>query len=146
MLIVLAIGLLTFALVAMWLKARHERRGDHIKGSSNSGITTQRLPDMADAKGGMGSISVLETTFTNTTADTSTGRIDPASGRNSPVRTRDAFMPYGYGYSRSESRLASNSGDDRRSPLAQEVTLVDEEKEVGINSTGGRSGAKERNA
>ncbi|KAK6443134.1 hypothetical protein LTR95_000651 [Oleoguttula sp. CCFEE 5521] len=36
-----------------------------------------------------------------------------ASGRHTPTRTRDAFMPYGYGYARSESRHASQSYVDQ---------------------------------
>lgn len=57
------------------------------------------------------------------------GGMDGGSGRNSPARTREAFMPYGYGYTKSESRLASHEqGIDRitPSPLGRGGTPVGE--------------------
>lgn len=123
MLIVLFIALLALALLAIWLKKRHQRKQDQVKSSFNEGITTRSAPsgaaldspmkqvDRAAVSGPYAqSASVLE------------------SGRNSPARTRDAFMPYGYGYARSESRTGSrgNLPEDAiqraGSPLARAQT------------------------
>ncbi|EME38192.1 hypothetical protein DOTSEDRAFT_92651 [Dothistroma septosporum NZE10] len=94
MLIVLAILLPVIGFGAVWLKNRHERKMDQIRGGFNAGIT-ERTGPMKDP-GANQSGSVAAGGFSG-------------SGRNTPTRTRDAFMPYGYGYSRSESRLESQS-------------------------------------
>lgn len=66
------------------------------------------------------------------------------SGRNSPARTRDAFMPYGYAYSRSESRLGSKQAvnEQRGSPLARGDT--DLEKEAAGAAAGTLEAGKKR--
>lgn len=126
MCIVLAILLPLIAWLGIWLKRRHDRKRDQISGGFNAGIT-QRSAPMSDPN-------------LNASGIAGSGIID-GSGRNSPARTRDAFMPYGYGYSRSESRLESKQavGDDRRSPLARGSTPMDPEKEAGM---GGATPAK----
>ncbi len=100
MIIVLAVGLLILGFGGRWLKKRHDRKQDRITGGFNSGITdptrfARSNPSMAQAA--------------------------PAhmSGRDSPMRTREAFMPYGYGYARSESQLGGTG-----SPLARGGTPV----------------------
>lgn len=122
MLIVLVICLPLLALLAVWLKRRHDRKQDQISSGFNAGITHRSPGPMSDPKlnasGGAGSVAM------------------DGSGRNSPARTRDAFMPYGYGYNRSESRLGSKQAvyDDRRSPLARGETPGDPEKEGGMGA------------
>lgn len=119
MVIVVAVGLLILGFGGRWLKKRHDRKQDRMSEGFNAGITT-RAPPMA-------------------TNDVNDSRVvpavdnDPTGGRNSPLRTRDAFMPYGYGYTRSESRLGStNNNNDRGSPLARGATPVNElEKNAG---------------
>ncbi|CZT22958.1 uncharacterized protein RCC_08666 [Ramularia collo-cygni] len=108
MVIVLAIGLSLFAWLAVWLKRRHDRKQDAITGGFNAGITERSAPD--------GGYAEKNASGTLTGASPVIG-----SGRNSPARTREAFMPYGYGYAKSESRLGSSQGvvDQRpTSPLA----------------------------
>jgi hypothetical protein len=112
MVIVVAIGLLILGFGGRWLKKRHDRKQDRMSSSFNAGITT-RAPPMA----------------ANDSHVSGPADLDPNNGRNSPSRTRDAFMPYGYAYTRSESRLAS---DDRSSPLARGTTPVNDlEKHAG---------------
>lgn len=115
MLVILAIafGLLIWLLI--WLKRRHERRQDAAPSAFNEGITMRTA------------------TMDSTTQPVA---MQPSSGRDSPMRTRDAFMPYGYGYSRSESRLESRSNVidttlSKGSPLANATTAADMEKERG---------------
>ncbi|KAF2159926.1 hypothetical protein M409DRAFT_29535 [Zasmidium cellare ATCC 36951] len=122
MLIVLVICLPLLAFLAVCLKRRYDRKQDQINGGFNEGITQRAPGPMSDphlnASGGAGSAAI------------------DGSGRNSPARTRDAFMPYGYGYNRSESRLGSKQAvyDDRRSPLARGETPLDPEKEAGMDT------------
>jgi hypothetical protein len=146
MVIVLAIALSIIAILATWLKKRHDRKRDLPNTSFNEGITTRTAPtDPAlTEKAGTSSRSVVPTAPAFNTSP---------SGRNSPARTREAFMPYGYNYTRSESRLASGSEDaiesvpplpvggarphesDRASPLARGGTPVGELERGGIEST-----------
>ncbi|KAK4500544.1 hypothetical protein PRZ48_008733 [Zasmidium cellare] len=118
MLIVLVICLPLIAWLALWLKRRHDRKQDQMNGGFNQGITQRAPGPMSDPhmnmSGGAGSAAI------------------DGSGRNSPARTRDAFMPYGYGYNHSESRLGSKQAvyDDRRSPLARGETPGDPEKDA----------------
>ncbi|KAK1074937.1 hypothetical protein LTR12_006342 [Friedmanniomyces endolithicus] len=133
MLIVLFAALLLLALLATCLKRRHDRKADQIREGFNTGITTRST--------GTAPMSVVPASANTTTADMSA--IGPSgSGRNSPARTREAFMPYGYAYTRSESRLAAaergDVGQGRRSPLARGGTSVGElEKEVGFQGSEG---------
>ena len=111
MVIVVAVGLLVLGFGGRWLKKRHDRKQDRMSAGFNAGITT-RAPPMA-----------AHDSHVSGAAD---------SGGNSPSRTRDAFMPYGYAYTRSESRLASYNNNDRSSPLARGTTPMDDlEKSVG---------------
>jgi hypothetical protein len=119
MIIVLAIGLTILGVGGRWLKKRHDRKQDRISGGFNSGIT-ERNPQMSGPNNGPDSSFV--------------GDVEPTGGRDSPMRTREAFMPYGYGYTRSESRLASHS-QEKGSPLARGTTPVGElERNVGEDS------------
>ncbi|KAK5173325.1 uncharacterized protein LTR77_002006 [Saxophila tyrrhenica] len=116
MIIVLAIGLTALGVGGRWLKKRHDRKQDAITAGFNTGITTrsngpENPPPMSQAQ---------DPSFVGS------GEIEPAGGRDSPVRTRDAFMPYGYGYTRSESRNASAGFDRAQSPLARGTTPVNE--------------------
>ena len=110
MVIVLAIGLLVLGFGGRWLKKRHDRKRDRMSESFNAGITT-RGPPMASHD-------------VNTSRFSAAPDADAASGTNSPHRTRDAFMPYGYGYTRSESRLGSNN--ERASPMPRGTTPANE--------------------
>jgi len=126
MLIVIFVGLLLFAIVAVWLKRRHGRKRDQISGGFNAGITSRSAPMSENP-------APADTSLVNTSMVTS---LEAGGGRDSPARTREAFMPYGYGYARSESRLASPAPafDGRKSPLARVGTPVDElEKDVGVD-------------
>lgn len=120
MLIVLAIVLPAIGLLAHWFKRRHDRKRDQITSGFNDGITSRSGP--------------MAKPDANNSGVAGSGIVE-GSGRNSPARTRDAFMPYGYGYSRSESRLESQQAfhDDRRSPLAHAET-PDAEKEAAMGS------------
>lgn len=131
MLIVLAIALSLIGVLGTWLKRRHDRKRDQPNTSFNEGITTRSAPyNNASEKGDGNSQSFVAPAFN-----------PPSNGRNSPVRTREAFMPYGYNYTRSESRLAPGSDDaierapppvvgtaplasGRSSPLARGATPV----------------------
>ena len=122
MVIVLFFGLLGLALLGLWLKKRHYRKQDQISGGFNQGIT-ERAPPMS-----------TNNVAGNESGMLSNSAIDTTGGRDSPARTREAFMPYGYGYTRSESRLGSSSNIDRGgSPLARGATPVgDMERDVGV--------------
>jgi hypothetical protein len=118
MVIVVAIGLLILGFGGRWLKKRHDRKQERLSESFNAGITTRGTPVAA-----------------NNVNDSHVSDMDPNGGRNSPSRTRDAFMPYGYGYTRSESRLGSYNNNDRSSPLARGATPVNDlEKAGGMSS------------
>lgn len=128
MLIALLVGLLLLALLAVLLKRRHDRRMDVVSTGFNEGITTRTT----------GSAHALASA-------------DPfpahGSGRDSPARTREAFMPYGYGYTRSESRLASTSNlgatGAGSSPLAHDGTTVNDLEKSGVDA-GTPSGPKKK--
>lgn len=154
MVIVLAIALSVIAILATWLKKRHDRKRDLPNTSFNEGITTRTAP--------------TDPTLTEKAAASS--RTIPLggaafssspSGRNSPARTREAFMPYGYNYTRSESRLASGSEDaiekvppppvgagpntsDGSSPLARGGTPVGDLERGGIEGTSTPTGQIKR--
>lgn len=103
MVIVLAIALAAIAILATWLKKRHYRKRDQPNTSFNEGITTRTAPSdpklgQAEKPDANGSVPPVAPAY----------NISP-NGRNSPIRTREAFMPYGYNYTRSESRLASGA-------------------------------------
>ena len=133
MLIGLLCGLLLFAAILVYLKRRHDRKVDDPSQSFNAGITTRAPPmtestynnDGAGARHGIRDSSYLSSTSQHQQA----GSLEAGSGsgRNSPARTREAFMPYGYNYTRSESRLGSRgedgSGQQQRvpSPLGRAV-------------------------
>ncbi|KAK1083718.1 hypothetical protein LTR33_003093 [Friedmanniomyces endolithicus] len=88
MLIVLFAALLLLALLATCLKRRHDRKADQIREGFNTGITTRST--------GTAPMSVVPASANTTTQDMSA--LGPSgSGRNSPARTREAFMPYGGG-------------------------------------------------
>jgi hypothetical protein len=147
MVIVLAIALSIIAILATWLKKRHDRKRDLPNTSFNEGITTRSAPtDPAlteKAAASSRNVAPAAAAFSSSSP----------SGRNSPARTREAFMPYGYNYTRSESRLASGSEDaiervpppppagarphesDRASPLARGGTPVGELERGGIEGT-----------
>lgn len=144
MVIVLAVALSIIAVLATWLKKRHDRKRDHLNTSFNAGITTRSAPT--------GPNQTEKPTASSSTVPPPV--ISPNNGgRNSPARTRDAFMPYGYNYTRSESRLPSGAsgsedaivkvpppvlggGNGRSSPLARGGTPVGElERGAGIEGT-----------
>ncbi|USW58126.1 hypothetical protein Slin15195_G114450 [Septoria linicola] len=110
MLIILAIAFPLIAWGAIWLKRRHDRKQDQVTSGFNAGIT-ERQPPMSD-----------KDLNRSTTSIPASGAGISGSGRNSPQRTRDAYMPYGYGYSRSDSR---NSGRQGVHPLARGETPVE---------------------
>ena len=151
MVIVLAIALAIIAVLATWLKKRHDRKRDEPNTSFNEGITTRTAPSdpklgQAEKPEASGAMPPVAPAY----------NISP-NGRNSPIRTREAFMPYGYNYTRSESRLASgaSASDDaieqvqppppvvaagllesgRSSPLARGSTPVGELEKGGIEGT-----------
>jgi len=105
----------------------------------NAGITTRSalMPAVGGrADDGTGDSSYMSTANSRVMA---AGTLESGSGRNSPARTREAFMPYGYGYARSESRLANRTDDvgGRKSPMARGGTPVGElEKGVGMKEAG----------
>ncbi|KAK4539603.1 hypothetical protein LTR36_010539 [Oleoguttula mirabilis] len=146
MLIVMFIGLLLLALIAVLLKRRYDRKADQPREGFNAGITTRSTPMKDISKGGggrAGEAGAGDTTYMSNTTDSqlAAGTLEAGSGRNTPTRTREAFMPYGYNYARSESRLASH-GDiaGRKSPMpVRGGTPIGElEKEAGM----GRGGAE----
>lgn len=92
MLIVLFFGLLALGLLANWLKRRHDRKADQVRNGFNTGITTRSNPKtVADLSPLPGQRNMPGAGM----------EMEMGTGRRSPARTRDAFMPYGYGYSRS---------------------------------------------
>lgn len=107
MLIAIFVGLLLVALVAVWLKRRHDRKQDQIRGGFNEGITTRPAHHRHEKDGGVG-YAANDSTFLSNNGS----QFMPGSGRDSPARTREAFMPYGYGYARSESRVGSRTDVD----------------------------------
>ncbi|KAK3109564.1 hypothetical protein LTR53_017052 [Teratosphaeriaceae sp. CCFEE 6253] len=127
MLIVLFVALLLLALVAVWLKRRHDRKADQIREGFNTGITNRSAPmTVPSAHDGAHDASVSQIM---------SGGLEAGSGRDTPARTRDGLMPYGYS-SRSESRLGSRGHDigGRKSPLARGGTPVGElEKDAGMD-------------
>ncbi|KAM3415091.1 hypothetical protein BST61_g10224 [Cercospora zeina] len=109
MLIILVIAFPLIAWGAVCLKRRHDREQDQITGGFNAGITTR--PPMSDVN------------MNRSTASIPVAAAGPSgSGRNSPQRTREAFMPAGYGYSRSSSRNEPRQGVH---PLARGETPGD---------------------
>lgn len=151
MVIVLAIALAFIAVLATWLKKRHDRKRDLPNTSFNEGITTRTAPPdprlgHPEKPEASGSLPPAAPAFNNSPND-----------RNSPVRTREAFMPYGYNYTRSESRLASgaSASDDaieqvqppppvtatrplangRSRPLARGATPVGDLEKGGVEGT-----------
>jgi hypothetical protein len=152
MVIVLAIALALVAVLATWLKKRHDRKRDEPNTSFNEGITTRTAP--SDPK--LGQTEKPEASSSSMPPAAPAFNISP-NGRNSPIRTRDAFMPYGYNYTRSESRLASgaSASDDaiehvqppppvvaagslasgRSSPLARGGTPVGDLEKGGVEGT-----------
>lgn len=121
MLIILAIAFPLIAWGAIVLKRRHDRKRDQITGGFNAGVSERTVND-----------SRLEVSAANTF---------DGSGRNSPARTRDAFMPYGYGYSRSASRNASQTAvnEANRHPLSRGQTpMGDMEKDIGTSPPKGK--------
>lgn len=91
MIIVIAIGLVALGFGGRWLKKRHDRKRDQNSHAFNAGITS-RSARVADDKAADSSASDKTTPFL------------PAASGNSPARTRENFMPYGYGYTRGGSR------------------------------------------
>ncbi|OQN96637.1 hypothetical protein B0A48_17277 [Cryoendolithus antarcticus] len=125
MLILLFVLLLLIALIAVWWKRRHDRKQDLVTSSFNPGITSRSVPrpaqgpEMGEAQH-HASGSMLGFDGTSAAGGTGGGTLGGAaagavggSGRHTPTRTRDAYMPYGYGYARSESRPASQSYVDQ---------------------------------
>ncbi|KAF7192106.1 hypothetical protein HII31_06492 [Pseudocercospora fuligena] len=95
MLIVLAILLPLLGWGAHYLKRRHDRKVDRMSGGFNAGITERAAPM---SKEGFNDSDMVAAAATN-------------SGRpGSPARTRDQFMPYGYGYAHSDSRTGVARG------------------------------------
>lgn len=101
MIIVIAIGLCILGFGGRWLKKRHDRKQDRTRQGFNTGITSRSAPVDDDKAGGSSSDSAAA--------------FEAGGGRDSPARTREAFMPYGYGYTRSEPW----NGDGRVSPITQ---------------------------
>lgn len=120
MLIVLFVALLLLALLATWLKRRHDRKADQIREGFNTGITTRSAPPPPPTDG------AIDSTYMTGGVGSTSQVMGGGSGRNTPSRARDGLAPYGY----------ARSGDDlggRRSPLARGGTPVGEmEKEVGV--------------
>ncbi|KAK3109667.1 hypothetical protein LTR53_016827 [Teratosphaeriaceae sp. CCFEE 6253] len=127
MLIVLFVALLLLALVAVWLKRRHDRKADQIREGFNTGITNRSAPmTVPSAHDGAHDASVSQIM---------SGGLEAGSGRDTPTRTRDGLMPYGHSL-RSESRLSSRGHDigGRKSPLARGGAPVGElEKDAGTD-------------
>ena len=147
MLIVLAIGLSALAILGTWLKRCHDRKRDEPNTSFNEGITTRTAPSNPN----LGGMSEKTNSSAAPIPPAAPGLSPSASGRNSPIRTREAFMPYGYNYTRSESRLASGASasqdaiesvpppnvgaNDRSIPLARGGTPVGELEKGGVEGT-----------
>lgn len=139
MVIVLGVGLSLFGWLATWLRRRHERKQDKITGGFNAGITERTTPMSTVGSrhhNGGGASGAAAATAAGGIPGNGSGVLEPyppgpsagpragssASVRsNSPARTREAFMPYGYGYARSnESRAASASSSRRQSYYQQQ--------------------------
>ncbi|KJY02098.1 hypothetical protein TI39_contig259g00005 [Zymoseptoria brevis] len=124
MILVLIIAFTLFTWGLIFLKKRLDRKRDAMTGGFNAGITTRKV----DAEKGV-------------THQTSGSTLHPssASGRDSPARTREAFMPYGYGYSGSESRNGSKNEviplEEKKSPLARTTTMATEESKDGTEKS-----------
>lgn len=95
MLIVLAIVLPLLGAGAHWLKARHDRKVDRMSGGFNAGITERAAPMSKEG-------------FNDSDMVAAAAAHKMESGRpGSPARTRDQFMPYGYGYTHSDASHAT---------------------------------------
>lgn len=131
MVIVIVVGLVLLSIVGVFLKRRHDRKADRIRGGFNEGITTRSAP--MSVVSGVGD-AAPESRHIGDTQIPAAGPSEQIGGRDSPVRTREAFMPYGYAYTRSESRLASRTDvAGRSSPLARGGTPMGElEKDAGM--------------
>lgn len=89
MIIVIALGLSILGFGGRWLKKRYDRKHDQTRTGFNAGITS-RSAEVSDEK-------VVP-------SSSGAAAFEAGSMTGSPARTREAFMPYGYGYKRSESR------------------------------------------
>lgn len=99
MIIVLAIVLPLISVLGLWLKRRHDRKQDIPRTGFNAGITSH--------------VGTEGKTADPIPAAIGTEAVHPAhTGRDSPARTREAFMPYGYGYNRSESAMGKVAATD----------------------------------
>ncbi|PPJ52270.1 hypothetical protein CBER1_10267 [Cercospora berteroae] len=142
MLVVLVIAFPLIAWGAVVLKRRHDRKQDQINGGFNEGITTR--PPMSDNNmnsswSAKNREQKLIQSWHRSTASIPMAAAGPSgSGRNSPQRTREAFMPAGYGYSRSSSRNDSRQGVH---PLARGETPADI-VERGPNDAGSGKGKR----
>lgn len=118
MVIVILVAFLLIALLGLWLKRRHDRKQDLITSGFNAGITTRTTP-MSTSK----SRNIMS------------GGYETGSGRDTPNRTREVFMPYGNSYSRSESRLARGTprGATPVNELEKEVGMTRKGKEPQVN-------------
>ncbi|EMC90822.1 hypothetical protein BAUCODRAFT_80748 [Baudoinia panamericana UAMH 10762] len=133
MLIVLFVSFILIAIVAVLLKRRHDRKQDRIREGFNAGITSRTTPMITiTAQDG----AAGDSTFMSGAQPIAGGGWEAGGGRNSPARTREVFMPYGYSYTRSESRLGSRGDlDGRKSPVPRGMAPVEDlEKEVGIGA------------
>ena len=129
MIIVLAVGLTLLGLGGRWWKRRHDRKRDALTSSFNAGITTRSAPPPPPPAAAMSQTHTPEPVVYGNIRD------GEASGSaSSPARTREAYMPYGYGYTRSESRSESRVGGEgggfgqgrTASPLARGATPMGE--------------------
>lgn len=136
MLIVLVVGLSALAAGGVWLKRRHNRKKDQITSGFNEGITTRSTPGLA------GSSNPNDSSFMAAGGGTTT------DGRNTPTRTREAFMPYGYGYARSESRLGSRGEvDGRQTPgrgTRGTTPMGEMEEKAGGDGAGNEQGSRRK--
>ena len=135
MIIAIALGLGLAAGIGVWLKRRHQRKQDQIRGVFNAGIT-ERAPPMSknDGQNTHGAIAP--------TAEAA------VSGSSSPARTREAFMPYGYAYSRSENHVGSQpmASDEHRSPLSRGGTTAEEMEKGSVRPASSGPGNKGKRA
>nr|POE63292.1 hypothetical protein CFP56_04195 [Quercus suber] len=123
MLIALFAGLSGVAVLATCLKRRHDRRADQIRNGFNSGITTRSTAKgVADPAHGS-ALPPAPPVYPSTTD------IEPGPTRDSPARSRNAFMPYGYGYSYS---------DPRHSPGPRAQIPLDDIEKVAMMEGGGQ--------
>ncbi|EME80510.1 uncharacterized protein MYCFIDRAFT_86910 [Pseudocercospora fijiensis CIRAD86] len=99
MLIVLAILLPLLGWGAHYLKRRHDRKVDRMSGGFNAGITERAAPMSKEGFNDSDMVAAAAAA-----AASSSGR------PGSPARTRDQFMPYGYGYTHSDSRTGVARG------------------------------------